>query len=82
MGTLARPFRPWEILFDLHLGLRPPAADCDLGYPSAVFQTAGLKPEGLALRQPGVERRRRTSGVRSVTPGENDPQSKSSNGAR
>ena len=32
MATLARPFRPWEILFALHLGLRPPAADCDLGY--------------------------------------------------
>ena len=40
MATLARPFRPWEIVFDLYLGLRPPAADYDLGYHSAVFQTA------------------------------------------
>ncbi len=31
MATLARPFRPWEILFARYLGLRPPAADCDLG---------------------------------------------------
>ena len=40
MATLARPFRPWEILLDLHLGLRPPAADYDLGYLSAALWAA------------------------------------------
>ena len=40
MATMARPCRPWEILFNLYLGLRPPAADYDLGCRNAVIQTA------------------------------------------
>ena len=43
MATLARPFRPWEIVFDPYLGLHPPAADYDLGCGIARFQRAMAK---------------------------------------